>query len=85
MKLYTPFPLIPYQKKLVGKLRKPEISLLAVSVSRGNGKSSLAALLLLWCLTPNSFLFSAGAQNFLVSQSIGQSRRTSFGAPSGDD
>ena len=80
MKLYYPFPLIPYQRKLVSKLRKPEISLLALSVSRGNGKSSLAAVLLLWCLTPGSFLFSAGAQNFLVSQSIGQARRTSFGA-----
>ena len=80
MKLYSPFPLITYQRKLVSKLRRPEISLLALSISRGNGKSSLAALLLLWCIIPGSFLFSAGAQNFLVSQSIGQSRRTSFGA-----
>ena len=80
MKMYSPFTLIPYQKILIGKLRRPEISLLALSISRGNGKSSLAALLLLWCLTPGSFLFSAGSQNFLVAQSVAQARRTSFGA-----
>ena len=80
MKLYSPFPPITYQRRLIGKLRRPEISLLALSISRGNGKSSLAALLLLWCIIPGSFLFSAGAQNFLVAQSVGQARRTSFGA-----
>ena len=70
----------PFQRRFVAKLRDPRIKILALSVARGNGKSTLAADILAATLRPGSGLFRAGAENHLVSSSLGQSRRTTFGA-----
>ena len=52
----------------------------ALSLPRGNGKTTLAAWLAYRVITPGSSLFTAGTESHLVSASLGQSRRTAFRA-----
>ena len=62
--------LLPFQKRATD----PKVDLAALSLARGNGKSSLAAHLLTRALSPGDSLFAAGAEFLLCAASIPQAR-----------
>ena len=68
----------PYQRRFLRGALAPEIDTAALSLPRGNGKSSLAAHLAKRTLTPGDPLFHAGSESHLVASSIGQARKTTF-------
>ena len=69
----------PFQKRFIRRLRPPNRFLtLALTMPRGNGKSTLSAWLALQTLSPGSPLYQAGADHLLVAASLGQARRTTF-------
>ena len=73
-------PIRPFQKRFIKKLRLPDLLTLALSMPRGNGKSTLGAWLALQTIVPDSPLFRAGVEHHLVAaSSLGQARRTTFG------
>ena len=69
----------PFQERFITSALMPGVLTAALSLPRGNGKSTLAAFLALQTLIPESPLFVAGAENHIVSSSVGQSRRATFG------
>lgn len=73
------FELRPFQRRFLRDALAPRIRTAALSLARGNGKTSLSARLAFESLTPGSRLFERGAENHLVANSLGQARRTSFG------
>jgi len=70
--------LMPWQRRIVRAVERPDVDTAVVSLPRGNGKSSLIAHLAHRYLTPGDSLYGAGREAHIVSQSIGQARRTVF-------
>ena len=68
-----------FQRRFIAGVMRPGNLTSALSVSRGNGKSTLSAWLSLQTLSPGSPLFEPGAVNHIVASSVGQARRTTFG------
>ena len=68
----------PFQSRFLRSALAPGIRTAALSLPRGNGKSTLVAWLAARALTPGDALFSGGAESHLVAASIGQARRTTF-------
>ncbi len=78
-KYETLITLRPFQHEFIKYALMPGIHTAALSLPKGNGKSTLAAFLALQTLLPESPLFVRGAENHIVSSSVGQSRRSTFG------
>ena len=68
-----------FQRRFVAGVMRPDTLTSALSIARGNGKSTLSAWLSLQAIAPGSPLFEAGAVNHIVASSTGQARRTVFG------
>ena len=64
----------PFQRRFLKAALAPAIEIVAISLPRGNGKTTLLAHLAARALTPGDPLFVAGAQNILIAGSIKQSR-----------
>lgn len=67
-----------FQRRFLRAAFAPGIRTAALSLPRGNGKSSLVAWLASRTLDPSDELFVAGAESHILSASIGQARRTTF-------
>ena len=63
-----------FQKRFVDGALAPGVDVAALSIPRGNGKSWLAAVILLRCLTPGDELHVEGAEYLLCAASIEQAR-----------
>ena len=68
----------PFQTRFLARALAEGIDTAALSLPRGNGKSSLAAHLAKRALTPGDPLFRAGAESHIVAASVGQARRSTF-------
>ena len=68
----------PFQRKFLKAALAPGIRTAALSLPRGNGKSTLVAWLASRALTPGDPLFVNGAESHIVAASIGQARRSTF-------
>ena len=68
----------PFQRRFLKAALAQGIRTAALSLPRGNGKSTLVAWLGARSLDPNDSLFVSGAESHLVAASIGQARRTTF-------
>ena len=68
----------PFQRRFVADVLAPGVRTTALSLPRGNGKSSLVASLAARTLRPDDPLHVAGVENHIVAASIGQARRTVF-------
>ena len=68
----------PFQRRFVADVLAPGVRTTALSLPRGNGKSSLVASLAARTLRPDDPLHVAGVENHIVAASIGQARRTTF-------
>lgn len=64
----------PFQRRFVRAAFAPGIDVAALSISRGNGKSWLAAHVLARALTPGDRLYQPGAEYLLCAASIEQAR-----------
>ena len=65
----------PFQKRFLRAALAPGINRAALSLARGNGKSTLAAYILQRCLTPGDKMFRPGAEYLLLSGSLDQARQ----------
>ena len=65
----------PFQKRFLKGALAPDITRAALSLSRGNGKSHLAAYILKRALTPGDSLHRPGAEYLLLSGSLEQARQ----------
>ena len=70
--------LLPFQRGFIKGAFAPGVRTAALSLPRGNGKSTLAAHLAHRALTPGDPLHQPGRESFMVAASIGQARRTVF-------
>ena len=70
--------LLPFQRRFLRSTLAPGIRTSALSIPRGNGKSTLVAWLAARALTPGDALFVEGDESHIVAASIGQARRTTF-------
>lgn len=70
--------LLPWQRRFVRRALAPGTDTAALTIARGNGKSSLAAWIGARALTPGDPLFRAGSESHMIAASVGQSRRTTF-------
>ena len=68
----------PFQKRAVKALESGSYDTVVLSLSRSQGKSSLAAELCFRALTPGDVLHRPGTESHLVAATIGQSRKTCF-------
>jgi len=68
----------PFQRQFLSRALAPDIRTAALSIPRGNGKSTMCAWLASRALTPGDDLYRAGAESHIVAASIGQARRTTF-------
>ena len=68
----------PFQRVFVRRALAPGVRTAALSLPRGNGKSTLAAYLALRCLTPGDVLHAPGAEYVLLAASINQAVRGVF-------
>ena len=66
----------PFQRPIVKAVESPDWDIIAVSIPRGNGKSTLAAYILERTLTPGDSLFLNGDEAVLTAASIDQARLT---------
>ena len=64
----------PFQRPIVKAVESPDWDIIAVSIARGNGKSTLAAHMVERALTPGDKLFVKGAEVCLCASSIDQAR-----------
>ena len=64
----------PFQRRFLKAAFAPGIEVAALSLPRGNGKTTLLAYLATRAMTPGDTLFVEGAQNVLIAGSIKQSR-----------
>ena len=64
----------PFQRRFLKGALAPGIEIAALSLPRGNGKTTLLAYLATRAMTPGDELFVPGAQNVLIAGSIKQSR-----------
>ena len=69
-----------FQKRFLFGALAEGVRTSALSLPRGNGKTSLAAMLAYRVINPLSSLFRAGTESHLIAASLGQSRRTAFRA-----
>ena len=69
----------PFQKKFLKSTLSPGIRKAALSMPRGNGKSTLGAWLAFESVRPGGLLYRPGAHNHVLAESTGQARRTVFG------
>ena len=65
---------LPFQRRFLRAAFEPECRTAALSIPRGNGKSTLCGELLADCLTPGHRLNRPGAEYVLVAASIEQAR-----------
>ena len=65
---------LPFQRRFLTEAFKPGIRTAALSLPRGNGKSTLLGSVVAECLTPGSKLFEAGAEYVLCAASTEQAR-----------
>ena len=70
----------PFQRRFVKRAFAPGITTAAMSLPRGNGKSTLSAWILARCLTPGDPWHKPGAEYLLGAASIEQARMTIFKA-----
>ena len=68
----------PFQRRFLRGALAPGVRTAALSLPRGNGKSSLVAHLAHRALTPGDPLFVRGTESHIAAHSIGQARRTVF-------
>ena len=68
----------PFQRRFLSDVMGPGVRTAALSIPRGNGKSTLVASLAARTLRPEDPLHVAGVENHIVAASIGQARRTVF-------
>ena len=68
----------PWQRRFVRRALAPGVRTSALSLPRGNGKSTLVASLARRALTPGDELFVPGAESHIASSTIGQARRSVF-------
>ena len=66
--------LLPFQRRFLRAAFRPDVEIAALSLPRGNAKSTLAARLLTRSLTPGDSLYEAGADNKLLAGSFQQAR-----------
>ena len=66
----------PFQRPIVKAVESADWDIVAVSIPRGNGKSTLAAHILERTLTPGDSLFLDGAEAVLTAASLDQARLT---------
>lgn len=64
----------PFQERFLSSAFAPDVRTSALSVPRGNGKSSLAGHVLGRCMTPGDEFHEAGAEFLLLAGSIKQAR-----------
>ena len=64
----------PFQKRFLDRALSRSVDTAALSLGRGNGKSSLSAYILERCLTPGDPLFEEGAEYLLGAASLEQAR-----------
>ena len=62
--------LLPMQRRFLGRALSPSVRTSALSLPRGEGKSTLAAYILERCMTPGDQLFEDGAEYLLCAASI---------------
>ena len=65
----------PFQRRFLARALAPGIDTAALSLPRGNGKSTLAAHILTRCLTPDDPLHKPGAEYVLLAGSLEQARQ----------
>lgn len=68
------FDLMPFQQTFLDNATRPDIRTAALSLPRGNGKSSLAGYLATRILTPGDDLFRPGKESVLLAASYKQAR-----------
>ena len=66
--------LLPMQRRFLRRALAPGVRTAALSLPRGEGKSTLAAYVMQRCLTPGDPLFQAGAEYLLAAASLDQAR-----------
>ena len=66
--------LLPMQRRFLSRALAPGVRTAALSIPRGEGKSTLAAYILERCLTPGDELFEVGAEYLLCAASLEQAR-----------
>ena len=64
----------PFQRRFLQRALAPTVLTSALSLPRGEGKSTLAAHILERCLTPGDSLFKAGKEYLLCAASLNQAR-----------
>ena len=64
----------PFQKRFLDRALSKSVDTSALSLPRGNGKSTLSAHILERCLTPGDPLFEEGAEYLLGAAGLGQAR-----------
>ena len=64
----------PFQRRFLTRALAKGVDTAALSIARGNGKSSLVAFVLERCLTPTDRLFEPGAEYLLGAASLEQAR-----------
>ena len=70
--------LLPFQRRFLRSAFAPGVRTAALSLPRGNGKSTLAAHLAQRCVTPGDPLHVPDQETLLVAASLGQIQRTIF-------
>ena len=70
--------LLPFQRRFLAAALRPSTRIAALSLPRGNGKSTLAAYIAQRLLTPGDPLHVPGTESHIIAASLGQSRRTTF-------
>ena len=68
----------PFQRRFLRSALAPAITVSALSLPRGNGKSTLTAHLAKRFLTPGDPLNVPNSESHIIAASIGQARRTVF-------
>ena len=66
--------LLPLQRRFLRRALSPSVRTAALSLPRGEGKSTLAAYILERCMTPGDELFEEGAEFLLCAASLEQAR-----------
>ena len=66
--------LLKFQRTFIANALRPEVKTAALSLPRGNGKSTLAGHLVARALTPDDALFHRGTESIIVASSLEQGR-----------
>ena len=64
----------PFQKRFIKAVESPAYDVAALSIPRGNGKTTLSGWILARCLTPGDLLHQAGKEYVLLASSLEQAR-----------